>query len=77
MTITKNDYLNWAKEYKEQATIIEKKIQEKKQIKHFKTCKERNLNDKSIESLYSMKNDCLYAMACLIKQAESMEDDDE
>lgn len=77
ITINKTDYLNWAKEYKEQADIIEQKIQEKQKIKRFKTSKERAHHEKSLLNLYNMRNDCLYSMSRLIKQAESMEDGNE
>lgn len=75
--MNKNDYFNWAEEYRQQASVIEQKIEEKKKIKRFKTPKERAHHEKSLLNLYCMRNDCLYSMARLIKQAESMGDGNE
>lgn len=64
--MTRQDYIDWANEYRQQADIIEKKIQQRR----------RNLpkkyygDDKQIITLYGMKNDCLYSMKILLEKAK-------
>ena len=77
--MTCDDYFKMAENYRQQTDILNEKIKEKEKLLHSKrpTIKERYYNEYALRILYAMRNDVLYGMNCLLKQAKSMEDNDE
>ncbi|MBQ2604249.1 MAG: hypothetical protein VZR27_00245 [Acutalibacteraceae bacterium] len=77
--MTYQDYIAWAKEYKSQADIICKKLNEKKGRIRYASAQERSEEEKKEQLLYAMKLDCLKTMAELeaiakhIKESERRE----
>lgn len=66
--MTHQDYIAWAEEYRREADVLEKQIQQRRR----KLPKKCYRDDKQFELLCDMKNDCLYAMKVLLKKAEDM-----
>lgn len=77
--MTRKDYFEWAKEYKQQVDILTDKIKKKEALRRtrFKRVKDKIENERSLLVLYEMRNDCLYTMNELMKKAKSMEDNNE
>lgn len=74
--MTRKDYFEWAKEYKQQVDILTERIKKKEALRRtkFKRAKDKTENERSLLILYEMRNDCLYAMNELMKKTKSMED---
>lgn len=70
--MTRDDYLALIEQYKNQADILVKEIERREKCRRmrFKSIKERNENERSLQLLYDMRNDVLYSMNCLIKKVD-------
>lgn len=66
--MTRQDYIDWANEYRSQADILEQKIQQRRR----EIPKKCYYDDKKLKILGDMKNDCLYSMKILLARAERM-----
>lgn len=70
--MTRDDYFEIIEQYKHQADILTKEIERRERLRcgRFKSIKERNENERSLQLLYDMRNDVLYSMNCLIKKVD-------
>ena len=66
------DYVNWANEYKQQVEVLDKKLQNRKNVKSFPTAQDRLQFENATRILYSMKLDCMKTAAILDQKAESL-----
>lgn len=73
IAIDKNDYINWANEYKNEVNVLNEKIKEKEKLLHSKTVKNRGYQQHALKIFYGMRNDCLRGYNALRRKAESME----
>lgn len=66
------DYFNWAQEYRSQAEILDRKLNERKKPRYFETSEQKKAFESSTRILYEMKLECLKTMLILEKKAEEI-----
>lgn len=73
--MNKQDYLDWAEDYRRQADILEEKIKRCKEVLDDRQCSiwERNNAEKRLSELADMQLDCKCTMRVLLKRAEKIE----
>ena len=72
--MTYKDYKKWAKEYLQQAKILEKKISDRRSRGYFKSAEEREENERAVNQLYEMRRDCLFTHELLMERAEQIKE---
>lgn len=75
--MTYTDYMNWAKEYRDQVEVLERKLEKRKGKQHFKTPDDRRVFESTTRILYEMRLDCIKTAAVLEKKAFSIREDEQ
>ncbi|MBQ1388260.1 MAG: hypothetical protein IIY78_01385 [Clostridia bacterium] len=73
------DYINYAKmakEYLQQASVLDEKIKKRTGMKIFPSAQERELNERAILSLYEMKREVMAVHHLMRKRAAEMGQED-
>ena len=68
------DYMNWAKEYRDQVEVIERKLEKRKGKQHFPTPDDRRVFESTTRVLYEMRLDCIRAAATLESKAQEIKE---
>ena len=68
------DYKNWAKEYRQQVEILDRKLNGRKGKKKFPTAEERIVFENTTRILYEMRLDCIRTLAVLEQKAQQIKE---
>lgn len=73
--MTKQDYINWAEDYRRQADVLTEKINRlyERRRRPFGSAWERKDAEMELDQLIDMRLECRCTMKRLLKQAEEME----
>lgn len=74
--MTKQDYLDWAEDYRRQSDILAEKIKRQRELmnKPFPSAKARSDAEQYLENLIEMRLDDICVMKNLLKWAEKMKE---
>lgn len=71
------DYFDWAQEYRSQAEILSRKLEERKAPQYFETSEQKKSFESATRMLYEMKLECIKTMNILERKAVEIKECEE
>lgn len=71
------DYINWAREYKEQIEVIDRKLEKRRGKHRFESPEDRRAFESTTRILYEMRSDCIKAAAALENKAFTIREEEQ